>query len=240
MKILTVDQIAEADAYTIKHEPVASVDLMERAGNNCFQWIYERLTPGYKIMVYTGVGNNGGDGMVIARLLAEKDVDTQVIVLKFSDKLSEDAQRNLDLLYKQKKVSVKIVTEEQYIPAPGSGTLVVDAIFGSGLGRPVRGLPGKAIEKINRSEALVVAVDIPSGMYADKYTDENEGKVIHATYTLSLQMPKLAMMMPESARFVGEMHVIPIGLHPGYLNSVDATYQRLDEKYENCHYIRHT
>lgn len=232
MKILPVDKIREADAYTIENEPIASIDLMERAGTNCYEWIKERLASDQKVMVFAGIGNNAGDGLVIARLLAADDVEVEVVHLQFSEKFSADFSTNMDRLKKQNKVKITPVKSEEQIPEPSADDVVIDAIFGSGLARPVKGLPGKAIEVINQSEAVVVAIDIPSGLYADHPADEKEGTIVHADYTLSLQMPKLSMMMPETGEFVGELSVIPIGLHPGFLEQVDTPYHIITDEFK--------
>lgn len=225
MKILTVDKIKEADAYTIKNEPIESIDLMERAGVRCYRWIREKLRSDQKVKVVTGVGNNGGDGLVIARHFTKEGVDVEIWMLQFSDKYSDDFTENLNRLKAQGKATITRITQKDEMPVPGQDDVVIDAIFGSGLGRPVKGLPGEAINKINESEAVVVSIDIPSGMYADHYTDENQGAVIHADYTLTLQLPKLGMMLASTERFTGEMIVIPIGLHPDFLRQVDTDYQ---------------
>ncbi|MFO8087193.1 MAG: NAD(P)H-hydrate dehydratase [Bacteroidales bacterium] len=239
MKILTVDKIQEADAYTIKNEPIKSIDLMERAGTNCYQWIAERLQKDQKVMVYAGVGNNAGDGLVISRLLAAEGYKVELVVLKFSDKFSDDFTVNFERLKKQQKVKIHQAELKSQIPVPGSDDLVVDAIFGSGLGRPVKGLPAEAIRIINDSAAVVVAVDIPSGMYADHITDENAGAVIHADYTLSLQMPKLSMMLAGSEKFSGTLVVIPIGLHPAFLQTVETPYQLITSSFRQFIPDRH-
>ncbi|MCF8331984.1 MAG: NAD(P)H-hydrate dehydratase [Bacteroidales bacterium] len=231
MKILTVDKIREADAYTIKNEPIKSVDLMERAGTNCYRWIADRLQNDQKVMVYAGVGNNAGDGLVISRLLADNGYNVEVVILKFSNTFSDDFSINFERLMKQQKVKIQEAENKDQILVPGHDDLVVDAIFGSGLGRPVKGLPSEAIKIINDSCATVVAVDIPSGMYADNITDEKKGAVVHADYTLSLQLPKLAMMMPENENFTGEMVVIPIGLHPEFLRQVETDYHIINQDF---------
>ncbi|MFW6019729.1 MAG: NAD(P)H-hydrate dehydratase [Bacteroidales bacterium] len=232
MKILTVDKIREADAYTIKNEPIASIDLMERAGTNCYNWIKERLAPDQKVMVFAGIGNNAGDGLVIARLLAADNVEVELVHLQFSDKFSDEFLTNMTRLQEQNKVKITAVELEDQIPKPSADDVVIDAMFGSGLARPVKGLPGKAIKVINNSEAVVVAIDIPSGMYADQPADEKEGAVIHADYTLSLQMPKLSMMMPSTGDFVGELSIISIGLHPDFIEQVDTPYHVITEEFK--------
>lgn len=228
MKILNVEQIRQADQYTIKNEPITSTDLMERAGRNCYQWILNQLTLPRKVVVFAGPGNNGGDGLVIARLLSAHNLEVQVVVLQFTSRFSDDFSRNLALLEALEHVVITRVQSGSQLFTPDSRALVVDAIFGSGLGRPVEGLAAQAIERINQSGATVVSIDIPSGMFADTPTDESEGAVVHASYTLTLQMPKMAMMMPENEAFTGQMHVVPIGLHPHFLNTVETDHNYID------------
>ncbi len=230
MKILSVEQTRQADAYTISNEPISSTALMERAGTCCYKWIMEHLSPQGKVVVYVGPGNNGGDGLVIARLLSAHNVEVQVVILQFAPRFSDDFLHNLSLLEDLDHVVINRVEAASQLDTPDHQALVIDAIFGSGLGRPVKGLPADAINRINDADATVVSIDIPSGMLADAPTDEDQGAVIHATYTLTLQMPKLAMMMPENETFTGDMQVVSIGLHPDFLASVESDYHYLDSK----------
>jgi NAD(P)H-hydrate epimerase len=232
MKILDVNKIREADQYTIKNEPIASVDLMERAGKNCVKWIKKRLRDKQPVRVFSGPGNNGGDGLVIARHLAEKGYDVQVIVVLFTDKFSDDFQINLSRIEAIKQVSVIKLKEAKDLPAIPEGSLIIDSIFGSGLNRPVSGLAAKVIDYINNvSEAVVVSIDIPSGLFADRLSDPKKGAIVRADYTLSLQLPKYSYMFAENELFVGELHIIPIGLHEEFLRSVTARALLMD-KYE--------
>ncbi|MFA8300663.1 MAG: NAD(P)H-hydrate dehydratase [Hyphomicrobiales bacterium] len=217
IKILPVHKIREADEYTIKHEPISSVDLMERAATRLFKWILKRLKKGQKVKVVCGPGNNGGDGLVIARFLVEAGFDTQTYIVKFTDKFSTDFAINYDRL-KTLDASCSYITSKDDIPEFENNELVIDAIFGSGLSRIVDGLAGDVIESINSSDAYVVSIDIPSGLFADSTCRKNGGKIIRADYTLTIETPKLAFFMPENDEFVGRWEIIPIGLHKDYFD----------------------
>ncbi len=222
MKILDTENIRKADAYTIKNEPIASIDLMERAGKNCTKWIRKRLQKNQEIHVFAGPGNNGGDALVIARRLAKKDYRVQVFIVGFTDKFSNDFSINFERLQELGNIDIKIIKQEDELVEIPEGSLIIDGIFGSGLSRPVQGLAAQCIEHINRSKAIVVSIDIPSGLFADKLSDPGQGAIVHADYTLSLQLPKYSFMFPENEFFVGEMHIIPIGLHPEFLAKAPA------------------
>jgi ADP-dependent NAD(P)H-hydrate dehydratase / NAD(P)H-hydrate epimerase len=221
MKILPVEMIREADAFTIKHEPIASVDLMERAAYQCYRWIKKKTDRSHQIMVFCGPGNNGGDGLVVARLLAKKDYQVKVVIVRFTDKFSEDFSVNLARL-EQMDVDVEHLREDDKLPEIGTDSVVVDAIFGSGLARPVKGFPGKVISHINSSETVTIAIDTPSGLFSDEYTDSNAGAIIEADYTLTFQYPKFSFLFPENEKFVGQWHILPIGLMEEFTNRLEV------------------
>lgn len=223
MKILPVEKIREADAYTIKNEPVSSVDLMERAAGKIFKWMKKRIKKDRNIYVFSGPGNNGGDGLVVARKLSKSNYNVKVYIVKFSDKTSDDFKINLERLKKETQVTVEEISNENNIfPDINAGDIILDAIFGSGLTRAVKGIAGEVIDKINASSAVKIAVDTPSGLFADKPSLIDGNHIVHADYTLSFQFPKLAFFMPENDRFTGDWHILDIGLHPDYINSVQT------------------
>lgn len=224
IKILPVEKIREADTYTIANEPIASVDLMERAARQCFGWLHDRKPIEKKFKIFCGTGNNGGDGLVIARLLADKDYSCDVFVVRFSKNSSDDFLVNLQRLRQQDKTAIHELHEGDEMPEIAAGDLVIDAIFGSGLTKPVSAFPSGLIEHINRSGAVVTAIDIPSGLFADRLPDIKSGSIIHADYTLTFQFPKLNFFFAEAEQFVGEWQVLPIGLHPTYINSAETFY----------------
>lgn len=224
IKIFPVEKIREADAYTVANEPVASVDLMERAATQCYKWIQNKKPKNKKIKIFCGIGNNGGDGLVIGRLLARKGYNCEIFVVRFSEKCSDDFLVNQERLKEMPEVKVQDIREGDQMPEIIPGDLIIDAIFGSGLSKPVNKFPAGLIEHINNSGALIIAVDIPSGMFADKLPDIKTGAIIRADYTLTFQFPKLSFFFAESEQFVGEWHILPIGLHQDFIAKAETKY----------------
>lgn len=222
MKILPIENIREADAYTIEHEPISDIDLMERAATELFEWVEARTNPELLIRIFCGPGNNGGDGFVLGRLLHEAGREVKLYLLRFGPALSPSCQKNFERAENIKSLAIHEISEEEQIPEMGEGDLVVDAIFGSGLTRPVTGLVAGVVDAINDAGALTIAVDAPSGFFCDKTNIGNEGSIIRADYTLTFQFPKLGFLFPENEKFVGRWEVLPIGLHPAYTQKVEV------------------
>ncbi|WP_018476154.1 NAD(P)H-hydrate dehydratase [Pontibacter roseus] len=221
MKILSAIQTREADAQTIREEGIASVDLMERAGRAFAGWFENKFTTQHPVWIFCGPGNNGGDGLVVARLLHQRLYDVQVYLVGSDAKTSPDFQINLERLPEEvKQQSIKTSADLPAIPAD---TCVVDALFGTGLARPVAGLFAEVIASIHASEACVVAIDLPSGLYSDKQTPA-EGAIVQANYTVSFELPKLAFFLPQHEKYVGEWHVVPIGLSPAYIQQAKTNH----------------
>lgn len=218
MKILTAKEIREADAYTIANKPIASIDLMERAATQCFNWLIERYS-GKSFQIFCGVGNNGGDGLVIARLLQQAGYVVKVYEVAFSEKRSEDFQTNL----KRLELEVETITSKDDFPKLDAD-VIVDAIFGSGLTRPVEGFTAELIKHINSSNKKVVAIDIPSGLFSEDNTNNISEHIILADLTLCFQVPKLSLMFPENGMRVGEWHVLPIGLDEEFISKQSSQY----------------
>ncbi|MCB0430427.1 MAG: NAD(P)H-hydrate dehydratase [Flavobacteriales bacterium] len=227
MKILSASQTREVDAYTIEHEPVASVDLMERAASACAVWIRNQYPEAPSVSLFCGKGNNGGDGLAIARLLSKYIKDIAVYVVQYTPEASDDFKANLKLLPKSPKVKVVDVMTDDDLPELAPGTLVIDALFGSGLNRPLEGLPAAVVAHVNASRCVVVSVDVPSGLSCDHTDDVHPDRVICATHTLSFELPKLPFMLPVSQLFVGQWHLLPIGLHPDAIARTDTPWEWL-------------
>jgi hydroxyethylthiazole kinase-like uncharacterized protein yjeF len=217
MKILSIAQIREADQYTIDKEPVSSIELMERAAIACVNWILERYDVQTEFKVICGQGNNGGDGLAIARLLVGRGYKAQVFIVNHSDKLAPDFVTNYERIRsKNEIVNVVSVESLQNKLQPTPNTIIIDAILGSGLNKPVAGLIADCIGFINRLSLPVISIDIPSGLYGDDLNDA-ASIIIKANFTLTFQFPKLSFMFTENAGYVGEFSVLDIGLHPDYI-----------------------
>lgn len=228
MKILPVEKVREADAYTIQNEPIASIDLMERAATQCYKWIKKRTNHTQPISVFCGPGNNGGDGLAIARLLARKGYNVYVFILQFSSNFSADFQINLEQLKNVGGVEISLLAEVDELPDLPAGSIVIDAIFGSGMSKPVTGFPARVIRHINQSDTVTVAIDIPSGLFADEHSASLQGAIIEADYTLTFQFPKLAFLFPENEQFTGKWFVLPIGLAEAFIDDVEVKNFTID------------
>ncbi|MEZ4884968.1 MAG: NAD(P)H-hydrate dehydratase [Chitinophagales bacterium] len=226
MKIFNIEQIRAADDHTIQHEPIASVDLMERASEAFVTWFVQQYSYDYyqTIHIFCGMGNNGGDGLCIARMLDHLLFKVKVYIVRFSENGSKDFLVNEQRLQQIPDVSITNLYDISNFPTFDKGDLIVDAIFGSGLSRPISGFTAEIVQKINQSICPVFAVDIPSGLYADR---QSENIVVEASDTVSFQFPKLAFLLPQNHAFVGQWHIVDIGLHPDFIDQTPTPYHYL-------------
>ncbi len=223
MKILYSHQVKDADAYTIEHEPILSINLMERAATKLAQWIFTHFGEKKEYAIFVGPGNNGGDGLACARLLWQKGCKVNVFEVNFTNKRSQDFQINYERL-KKLEVPVYKINSKNDFPELYGGTVIVDAIFGSGLSRPVEGLAAEVIRRINSSKLDVVAVDIPSGLFGENNRNNNYNHIVRANYTLTFQYPNLSFLLPENQEYVGDWIVLDIGILQEYIDKVKADY----------------
>lgn len=223
MKILAASQIREVDKYTTEHEPVSSSDLMERAASSCAEWIIARYPVGRTVKIFIGPGNNGGDGLCIAYFLLLSGFRVQTFMLYPSGKLSGDALLKFQRLMEYQS---EVITplQEPYSPEIFSTDLVIDALFGTGLSRPLNGYPARLIHHINRSGAEIIAIDVPSGLFCESNAGNNPESIVKAKHTLTFQAPKLAFMFAENYTYTGELHILDIGLHPVGIEIQESKY----------------
>lgn len=223
-----ISEIKEADEYTISHEPIASIDLMERASRVFVNNFIQHFSTAYKkILVLAGLGDNGGDGLAIARMLYALGYEVDVYVVNYSNKQSANFQTNLERL--KNKIIPQWIENTAQIPNFGESILIIDAILGAGLSRPLEGLIKSVAEKLNESKAEVVAVDIPTGLFADLLNAKDD-VIINADYTITFQAPKLAFVLPQNAEFVGEWAIVDIGLHEKFIEKIAAQYLYTDNE----------
>jgi NAD(P)H-hydrate epimerase len=228
MKIFSATQIREADAYTIEHEPISSLQLMERAAGACAQWLFthfDRIQPFY---VFCGMGNNGGDGLVITRQLLDKGYLATACIVHHSSRPSADHTANretLERLYPEGLYDIHALADFPTLP-PDS--IIVDAIFGTGLSRAIEGWMTGIVHKLNdlQSRHTIIAIDLPSGLLAD--ASSTHMPVVRAHHTLSFEVYKLALLLPENAGRTGQVHILPIGLHPDYITHTPARFHVTD------------
>lgn len=230
IKILNTTQIRDADAYTILQEPISSIQLMERAANAFVQQFLQDFPNTDKpIIVICGNGNNGGDGLAIARLLATRKYNVKTFILP-SENYSKDCKTNLNNFKKQLKKNIKTISSAEFISSYTPDTIIIDAIFGTGLNKPILkgSLAYSIIDTINKHTFKnVISVDIPSGLFADKNTTEIS---INATKTYTFQFPKLAFLFPENSKSVGSIKILNIQLHPDFIQQATTSYFLTQEK----------
>jgi NAD(P)H-hydrate epimerase len=227
MKILSADDIRLWDQYTIQQEPVTSLNLMERAAGKCADWLLGQYPDAASFGIFCGKGNNGGDGLAIARMLMEQKIPVTVHILEFGHKGTDDFQANLARLHRLPDPDIHFIqSEEQFHPFP-EGQVIVDALFGSGLNRPVEGVTAKLVEHINASGCEIISIDIPSGLFVDH---SSRGAVtVRATHTLSFQCYKPAFLFAENEAAVGEIHILDIGLHEDFYRALNTRFELLDD-----------
>ncbi len=218
-KILPVNKIQEADQFTIDNEPIASVDLMERAVSMLVTEIENHFEKETVFTLVCGPGNNGGDGLALARLLHHRGYDCNVYLWK-AKKLSEDNQINYNRLKEIPAIPLHIIQEASDIPDFKDGNIIIDALFGSGLTREIQGLPAKIIEQMNATHIPIISIDIPSGLFVDQSNLNKKGAVVRPWIIYTFQFPKLSLLLPENEVYNQNWMVIPIGLHPDYIQQV--------------------
>ena len=216
MKILTAEQIRAADKYTIANEPISSISLMERAANACTDWITEHFPKEAHFMVVCGMGNNGGDGLAIARQLLAKGYSVETIIIPFFSKTSEDFSLNKKKLESIKGTKITEIKEAGDITV-NQNTIIIDAILGSGLSKPVEGKLAEVIQKINSLHLPVISIDMPSGLAMEDNTGFDRKNIIKASFTLTFEVPKLSFLFAENAEFVGEFYIVDIGIDKKFL-----------------------
>ena len=230
MKILTSSQLKELDKYTIAHEPIASIDLMERAAIALTNAIIRRWDKSFKMVVFAGPGNNGGDALAVARMLSQRGYHVEVFLFNTKGKLSEECQTNLERLKMCGSVYFTEISTQFDPPELTESHVVIDGLFGSGLNKPLSGGFAAVVKYINASKAQVVAIDIPSGLMGEDNTYNIRQNIVHADVTLSIQLPKLSFLFPENEDVVGEWELLDIGLKQSYIDAAASPFSILGEE----------
>lgn len=229
MKIFTTKQIATLDKYTIENEPIAGIDLMERAALQITNWLVQKFSAERKLLFFAGPGNNGGDALAIARQIADLDFICEVYLFSTGKPLTESAATNLDRLQKQGNVKISTLNSIAEFPETNPADVFIDGLFGSGLTRPLDGFAAELVHKINQLPNTVVAIDIPSGLHGENGAGCNEKNTIQACHTLTFQFPKLSLFFPDNEQFTGKWEVLPIRHHPEGIDKTPTDYYWIDK-----------
>ncbi|MEZ4947211.1 MAG: NAD(P)H-hydrate dehydratase [Cyclobacteriaceae bacterium] len=226
LKILNTSEIRQWDTFTIKNEPITSIALMERACIAFVQWFTTYFDQRKSVGVVCGTGNNGGDGLGIARLLMDMGYSVKVWVVKGNE--SEDFTINKQRL-SEPPIEIAGTLEEGIFD---TCDILIDGIFGSGLSRAPEGIYAEVIKAMNKAAAIKVAIDIPSGLFADKHTI---GSCVCADFTITFQTPKLAFLLPENESRIGQWNVVDIGLSKTFLKETTSKHFWVEKKWMAKH-----
>jgi NAD(P)H-hydrate epimerase len=228
--LLNSSQIKDVDVYTIIHEPVKPIDLMERASLAFIQVFIAKFPEKENaIWIFCGQGNNGGDGLAIARLLSKIGyADIKVFLASYSQHTSDDYIQNLARLQKECP-AIPLLKDLKEVHL-SKNDIIVDAILGSGLNKPLTGNYEELARKINASSAKVVAVDVPTGFKSEGELDGVYNGV-NADLVITFQLPKINFFFPESVKAIKKFEVVPIGLNETYIESLPSHWKLVTEEF---------
>lgn len=230
IKIFPTDKVKELDQYTIQNEPISSIDLVERASTVFVHEFCRRYSKQTRIIVFAGQGNNGADALAVARMLKDECYKVETYLFNPTGHLSFDCEINKQRILDLEKVEFTEVVTDFVPPVLTDRDVVIDGLFGSGLNRPVTGGFASVIQYINQSEATVVAIDIPSGLFGENNQTNDPDSIIRANLTLTFGFPKLAFFFPENAQYVGEWKMLDIGIHPDIVDNTPTPYMMITEE----------
>ena len=230
MKIFTSAQIHELDHYTMEHEPIRSIDLMERAAKALTRAITDSWANTTPVVVFAGPGNNGGDALAVARMLAEQNFKVSVYLFNINGKLSEDCAKNQQRILDSRKIKDFFEVRDEFDPPVlEKNMLIIDGLFGSGLNKPLSGGFASLVKYINQSPSYIISIDIPSGLMTEDNTYNVRANIIKADTTLTLQQKKLSFLFPENQQFIGRLKVLDIRLSEEGIRKIEALYTVTDE-----------
>lgn len=237
MRILTIKQIKELDRRTIDEEQISSLDLMERAAVAITDALCQLFQKPRRFKVFAGPGNNGGDALAVARMLAEREYEVEAYLFNTTGKMSDDCLANAERLLDYPQVNFVEITQQFTPPALYKTDVIIDGLFGSGLNKPLEGGFAAMVRYINASPAQVVAIDVPSGLMGEDNTMNTMKTVVKADVTLTLQMPKLAFFFAENQKYIGEWFCLNIGLSENVIQEMHSSYAVI-RKEEVCALMR--
>ncbi|MAV58772.1 MAG: bifunctional ADP-dependent NAD(P)H-hydrate dehydratase/NAD(P)H-hydrate epimerase [Candidatus Marinimicrobia bacterium] len=230
--ILKSDQINKIDAHTIQNEPISSYNLMERASKICFEEINDNLLGkdfNGTIHIFCGLGNNGGDGLVIARKLHQIGKEIKIYSLFWGQNKSFDYQKN-EKKVNELNLKIEIINNDSHQFLIDKNDFVIDAIWGIGLSRPIKNFASNIIRRINNYSSNIISIDIPSGLSVEHNFKIQKDAIINAKITLTFEFPKLSFLLPETGNFVGDFKILPIGLDKEFIKKQKTNHYFLKKE----------
>ncbi|MDO5570611.1 MAG: NAD(P)H-hydrate dehydratase [Bacteroidales bacterium] len=237
MKLFFSNNIKEIDSLTVEEENISLYDLMERASGAVADEVMARWSQKTPVVVFAGPGNNGGDALAVARIMAEAGYSVQAYLFNPKGKLTPDCLKNKAFVERMENVEFSEIVKEFNPPVLDEDTLVIDGLFGSGLNQPIVGGFASVIQYINESHSKVVSIDMPSGYFCEDNTNNNFRNIIRANLTLTFQFPKFSFMFSESEKYTGEVVVLDINLSRNAINKI-STSLYLTERFDAAKIIK--
>jgi NAD(P)H-hydrate epimerase len=235
-KLFTASQIRAWDSYTIAHEPISSIHLMERAAIAFKNWFVSKFKPTQKVHVFCGPGNNGGDGFAISRLLVQKGYQVTSYLINTSNKLSDNCQENYKKLAHVETISGTSYFNQNTID---ENDIIIDAIFGSGLSRSIAGIYKFIINVLNTINCNKIAVDVPSGMYSDSQNLISD-TILKVDTIATFQTMKRSFFFKENKDNFKAVILLDIGLSKTYYKNTKCNWYTIDQIAEIPGYDKHT
>lgn len=229
MKIFSRDQLAQIDRLTISYEPITEIDLMERASSALTGWLIDQYSPDNRMAIFAGPGNNGGDALAVARMLSGHGFAIHIFLPALASKRSEASRINLGRLDQYPEILMTELKDSRDFSDLKEYDVILDGLYGSGLSRPLEGFAAEIIEWINNSKVEVVSIDIPSGLMCDENLN-NDGSIIRASYTLTLESPKLSLFFRENENYFGKWEIVKFGLSEKAIDEAETNIFFLEQQ----------
>ena len=226
MKIFSANQIRKWDEATLNEQGLREIELMERAASTAKNWLLENGIGKFPVFIFCGKGNNGGDGLALARLLIQEKIRVKIFILETGKPGSPAFQENLHKL-QLLHCDLHFLPSAEHYPVISNEVVVIDALFGTGLNRPLTGNPASLVKHINVQSRFIISLDVPSGMLTDEPSDPEA--CIRSRYTLSFQQYKLAFLIAENSRNTGEVIILPIGLSETFEENETTAFELINE-----------
>lgn len=224
MKLFKTAQNKDLDQHTIHNEPIESINLMERASKSFVEYFLSKINKTKRIIIFAGYGNNGGDALAIGRLLILNGYKVICYLFNTENKLSPDCEINRDRLVSLNDVYFFEITTSFSPPVLEENDVIIDGLFGSGLNKPLTGGYAAIVKLINQSKSIVYSIDIPSGLFGEDNSKNNEDTIIKADVTLTFQSPKISFLLPENDKYTGKWEILNINLNPDALINTPSPY----------------
>lgn len=228
-KLFFSEQKKLLDAATMKAENINSYYLMERAALNIVSVLVNKSDLRKKtFLIVCGTGNNGGDGLAVAKILSSMKINVRAVFCNFTEKYTESCEENLNILKEKYPQNLKIINTASELQI-FENELIIDAIFGNGLNRKVDGEFAKIIQKINSTSNYKIAIDIPSGLFGEN-NNNNCDEIIKANKTLYIEFPALSLLFQENYKYCGILEKINIKINKTAIENTDTQYYNIDNE----------